>query len=286
MEPFSLDLGRLQMSGIQKTELTDRQRREVDYHRELAKTYQGLLQQPLEWAVLEHPTRKWWNAYWQMYAYLVKRDLKDKHVLIVGCGFGDDAFYLAKLSAQVSAFDLSADSLAIAKRIADREGLTIAFEQMPAEALRYGDNSFDYVIARDILHHVDIPRAMKEIVRVSKPDALFIANEIYSHSITDRIRHSTFVSKILYPRLQRFIYGEDRPYITEDERKLNENDLKEIKKLLRSPDMDKYFDFVVTRIVPSRFKLLAMIDRVFLLLLLPIAEFLAGRVLFAARISK
>ena len=128
-----------------------------------------------------------------MYAYLVACDLKDKRVLVVGCGFGDDALRLAKLGAQVSAFDLSADLLFLAKKLANREGLNVSFEQMPAEMLRYDDNFFDCVIARDILHHVDIPLTMSEIVRVSKPNALLVVNEIYSHSFMDRIRHLAIV---------------------------------------------------------------------------------------------
>jgi 2-polyprenyl-3-methyl-5-hydroxy-6-metoxy-1,4-benzoquinol methylase len=34
-------------------------------------------------------------------------DLRDLHILVVGCGLGDDAEYLAQLGAKVTAFDLS-----------------------------------------------------------------------------------------------------------------------------------------------------------------------------------
>ena len=151
-----------------------------------------------------------------MYKYLVSCDLKDKRVLVVGCGFGYDALRLAKLGAKVSAFDLSPDSLQIAKALALREGLDIIFEEMPAEKMLYEDNSFDYIISRDILHHVDIPTTMSEIVRVAKPSAMFVVNEIYSHSVTDKIRHSALVEKVLYPKMRRLIYGSGKPYITED----------------------------------------------------------------------
>jgi hypothetical protein len=73
---------------------------------------------------------------------------------------------------------------------------------------------------------------MAEIARVSKYGALFIADEIYSHSITDRIRHSRIVEQILYPHMQSLIYKGDRPYITADERKLNETDIAAIKRHL------------------------------------------------------
>lgn len=268
------------------TELTDRQQRELDYHREHAKLHKSVLAAPFSWDVLQRPERRWWNAYWGMYEYLVNCDLKDKRVLVVGCGFGDDALRLAKLGAKVSAFDLSPDSLEIAKALALRERLDILFEEMAAENMSYADNSFDYIVSRDILHHVDIPKTMREIVRVANPSAIFVVNEIYSHSITNKIRHSTLVEKFLYPKMRRLIYGSEIPYITEDERKLSEYDIEQIMKPLQPRLFTKYFNFLVTRIVPERFVKLAQVDRLLLCVLHPMAHIFAGRVLFSARIIK
>ncbi|WP_133717023.1 class I SAM-dependent methyltransferase [Methylocaldum gracile] len=269
-----------------KPELTERQQRELDYHREHAKKHGAILAEPFSWDVLLNPGRRWWNAYWQMYAYLVSCDLKGKDVLVVGCGFGDDALRLAKLGAKVSAFDLSPDVLQIARTLAAREGLEIAFDEMPAERMRYKDASFDYVICRDILHHVNIPETMSEIVRVAKPGAQFIVNEIYSHSITEKVRRSSLVESFLYPRMRRLIYGPEKPYITEDERKLNESDLAEITKPLQARRFEKHFNFLVTRIIPEQSELFAKIDRILLILFKPMAPFLAGRILFSAQIVK
>lgn len=268
------------------TELTERQQRELDYHREHAKEHKRILTASFAWDVLKNPDRRWWNAYWQMYAYLLTCDLKDRHVLVVGCGFGDDALRLAKLGARVSAFDLSPDSLQIAKDLAAREGLIIDFQEMPAEKMQYADSSFDYIVARDILHHVDIPLTMKEIQRVARSDAIFVVNEIYSHSITEKIRRSRLVEKIIYPRMRKLIYGSGKPYITEDERKLSEVDLMEIDKFLREQEFLKHFNFIVTRLVPDRLEFLAKLDQLLLRVLRPIGSLLAGRVLFSARIRK
>jgi ubiquinone/menaquinone biosynthesis C-methylase UbiE len=186
-------------------ELTDRQQRELDYHRDHAKLHKSVLNSAFAWDVLKDPGRRWWNAYWAMYEYLLRCDLHDKRVLVVGCGFGDDALRLAKLGARVSAFDLSPDSLEIARALAIREGLEVEFQEMPAEGMLYPDATFDLVLSRDILHHVDIPKTMQEIVRVSKSDAIFVVNEIYSHSLTDKIRNAPIVEKVLYPRMRRFM---------------------------------------------------------------------------------
>lgn len=274
------------MQNPLNTDLTGRQQRELDYHREHAKEHQGVLASSFSWDVLQNPGQCWWNAYWEMYEYLVKCDLQDMSVLVVGCGFGDDALRLAKLGAKVSAFDLSPDSLQIARELATRERLQIVFDEMPAEKMTYEDSSFDYILARDILHHVDIPQTMSEIVRVAKPGAMFVVNEIYSHSITDRIRHSSLVKNILYPRMRRLIYGPGKPYITEDERKLSEHDLTEITRHLQSLKFEKHFNFLVTRIIPDRFAFFAKVDCLLLRLLRPFGRFLAGRVLFSACVSK
>lgn len=265
--------------------LTERQRNELDYHRQHAREHEDMVHKPFSFDVLDRPARRWWNAYWQMYAYLTRIDLRDKAVLVVGCGFGEDALRIARLGARVHAFDLSPDSLAIARRLAEREGLAIAFDEMPAERLAYGDDTFDCVVARDILHHVDIPAAMREIRRVAKPGALFVVNEIYSHSLTDVIRRSRFVEGFLYPRMQRLIYGPGKPYITADERKMSERDIALVRAILPTLELSRHFNFLVTRILPES-KPLAMADRMLLALLKPAANLIAGRRLFAGRIVK
>ncbi len=274
------------MDNALNTEFTERQQRELDYHRERAKEHQRILTSPFAWDVLQDPSRRWWNAYWQMYAYLLACDLKDKRVLVVGCGFGDDALRLSKLGANVSAFDLSPDSLQIARKLAVREGLEIDFKEMPAEKMQYPDSTFDCIVARDILHHVDIPLTMKEIYRVARPDAIFVVNEIYSHSLTDKIRHSSLVERIIYPRMQKLIYGPGRPYITEDERKLNESDLQEIARPLQEPEFLRHYNFIVTRLIPDKLETFAKLDQLLLRALKPLGPLLAGRVLFGARFAR
>lgn len=268
------------------TELTVRQQRERDYHREHAKLNEAVLSKPFSWDVIRNPKTRWWNAYWRMFAYIATCDMKDKQVLVVGCGFGDDALRLAKLGAKVSAFDLSPDSLQIAKALASREGLEIVFEEMPAEKMLYDADSFDYILARDILHHVDIPRTMAEIARVAKPDAIFLVNEIYTHSFADQIRRSHFVEKFLYPKMQKLIYGPGKPYITEDERKLDESDIRKIMTSLQPRLFTMYFNFFVTRLIPDRFVKLAKLDWVLLRILTPIGHLIAGRIMFSAHIKK
>lgn len=269
-----------------KRVLTDRQRREIEYHRHRAQEYKDLLDKTFSYEALYAHHRRWWNAYWEMYTFLRRQDLVGCKVLVVGCGFGDDALRLAKLGADVYAFDLSGESLALARQMACREHLDIHFQEMAAECLQYAADFFDCIVARDILHHVDVASTIQEIVRVSKNHALLVVNEVYSHSLLEKIRHARVVQHYLYPFLQSFVYDGKQPYITEDECKLTERDINEVIKPLLELEFEQHFNFLVARIVPEKFDLLNKLDRLLLRALKPIGHVLAGRILLAGRLCK
>jgi ubiquinone/menaquinone biosynthesis C-methylase UbiE len=260
--------------------LTPRQQRELEYHRE-ASAGVHLLDDPFDYTVAEQPSRRWWNQHWAMYTELRRLAPAGKRVLVVGCGYGDDALLLARLGAHVDAFDLSDDSLAIARRLAAREGATIDFRQMTAERLDYADASFDLILCRDILHHVEIPEAMREIRRVARPGAIFVANEVYSHSWTERVRRSAFVQGWLYPRLKRVIYGDTKPYITADERKMTESDMALVEDAV-VVGRRVWFDLAAGRLFPNSLTLLTKFDTL-ALRVLP-GRWLAGRAIVVGRL--
>lgn len=267
--------------------LTERQQKELEYHREhYAGQHSDILSRPFSYDVIHARTRRWWIHYWAMYDFILGQSLNGKRVLVVGCGFGDDALRLSKLGADVYAFDLSPEALAIARELAAREGSSIDFRQMTAEKLEYESDFFDCIVARDILHHVDIPQTMREVVRVSRKGALFVVNEVYSHSVLDRIRHSRIVERYLYPRMQSIIYEGEKPYITEDERKLTEWDVGQVVACLERLQMEKHFNLFVNRVIPSKYTILYKIDRAMLVMMRPIARLLAGRIMFAGAVRK
>src|ERR1035438_5368020 len=147
-------------------ELSQRQRREIEYHKDHARQYAEKYRS-IDFAVVSFTERRWWNAYWEMYRHIAHADMHGRKALVVGCGFGHDAILLAKLGAQVSAFDLSAELLAIGQDLAARYELNVDFQQMPAERLSYQDGEFDFVLIVDILHHCDVTKALSELARVS-----------------------------------------------------------------------------------------------------------------------
>ncbi|MEO5328658.1 MAG: class I SAM-dependent methyltransferase [Magnetococcus sp. THC-1_WYH] len=255
--------------------LTSRQRRELDYHRDHAKTCRQN-HRPSDIGVITNDKRRWWNGYWTMYTLLRQRPSGDETALVVGCGKGEDAILLTRLGYRVTAFDLSPDMIALARELADEAGLSIDYHVMTAENPDLPSHSFGLILARDILHHVEVPRALEQLSRLAKPSAMIMINENYTHSLVQKIRDSWLVNALLYPRLVSFVYKREKPYITADESKLNEQDLKACQNLLETPDV-QFFNLFVTRIIPDSHVLLARLDRLLLMILKPIAPWLAGR---------
>ena len=261
---------------------TDRQQREIEYHKGHAALHADCKFTPVEMTVVTANDRKWWNATWAVFSILRDLDLNDKQALIPGCGFGDDVARLVKFGAKVSAFDISPEVIQVAKARAATFGYEADFAVMPAEALVYPDSSFDLILCRNILHHVEIPEALREFKRVLKPGGYLIGQEMYTYGVIERIRRgSGFINRTLYPRMVNFIYGGRPPYITEDERKIDHHELKLLTEL---GCQVSYYDFLIGRILPARFVMAAKIDRALLFLLGPLGRLLAGRIVFSGRV--
>jgi len=271
--------------------LSDRQQREIVFFRQAAAEAAAIADRPVNlepaigpkgWRTRAHP---YVNAYWVILRKARALPLPGKRVLVLGCGYGEDALQLAHLGARVSAADLSAETVAIARRRVQALaslfslGAGIDFTVCPAERLPYADASFDLVYISDVAHHFDIPAAMREVRRVLKPGGLMLANEPYTHSWAQAIRQSRLVREWIYPRLIRLIYRAERPYVTADERKLDQHALRQIGEILEITNT-QYYSLFYARLTRWQYQLI--IDR--LILLLPWAGyFLAGRVVLARR---
>ncbi len=273
------------MTNIDRSSLTERQIRELEYHREHAANHRSLLTEPIGYDVVEGKQRRWWNAYWTMWRFIAGEIGPGARVLVPGCGFGHDALRLAKHGCEVHAVDMSEESLEICRALSRREKLPLYCKAMPVESLDYPEDNFDCIVARDILHHVDLPRTLDEFQRVLKPGGLLIVNEIYTHRRLQHIRDSRFVRNNVYPRLVRRIYGTDKPYITEDEQKLNEEDIAAIVGRLDTVHRHDYFNMLVKRFVSGKSVLTSKVDRILLRACGPWAGVFGGRVLVIGTIG-
>ncbi len=261
---------------------TERQKSEIDYHVGFAAQHRGLAEENANLDVCTSDTRRPWNAYWSLYDRVRGMDLRGKRVLIPGCGFGEDCLRIAQRGADVHGLDLSPDIVDIARaRVARFAPGSITVQAMPCEQIDYPDGYFDAVMLVNILHHVDIPRTMKEVVRVTKPGGELLGLEMYTHSAAQRIRESKFSREILYPRVMRTIYG-GVPYITPDERKLNEDELDFITGHLKGCESE-YFCMLTDRLFSDSNVTLAKFDKALLRLAGGLGRYLAGRVVFSGQ---
>lgn len=270
------------------TAFTDRQQRELEYHRQYAHRFQTERSFDIDFNISTEPTRRWWNAYWHAYTRLIEGPLNGRAALVVGCGFGEDAIRLARLGARVWACDLSPESLDIARRRARRYGTTaITFDEMPAEHLTYPDDAFDLIVAIDILHHVNIPGTLKEWFRVARQGCRVVCNEPYTHSLLTMVRDSWLVDRYLAPRVWRWRNGITDPaqtYTTPDERKLDQHEMRLLRTSLRHGRAE-HFNWVTERLVGSWVPA-AKVDRACLHALGPLGSLLAGRVVITGEIRK
>ncbi|MBF0145449.1 MAG: class I SAM-dependent methyltransferase [Magnetococcales bacterium] len=264
--------------------LTTRQHREREYHCDhaLLCREKGA---SVDLNVITSNQRRWWNGYWTMYTLLRRYPGAGKSALVVGCGQGDDARLLTRLGYRVTAFDLSPDMIGLARDLADREGLTIDFQVTSAEQPSLHGHTFDLILARDILHHVEVGKALAALSHMANPGSMVMINENYTHSLIQKIRESRWVCEFFYPRLVSFIYKNEKPYITEDEVKLNEHDLAACRAML-AQSQTLFFNMFVTRIVPDSYPMLARLDRLLLMMFKPLGFWFAGRFILFGTMKK
>lgn len=106
------------------------------------------------------------------------------NVLEFGCGDSSYAVKLNQWGAQVTAIDISDEAIEeTRRRLADAGFLNQTdLIRMNAEELDFPDASFDLVIGRAILHHLDLKRAYGAIARVLRPGGAAIFLEPLAHN--------------------------------------------------------------------------------------------------------
>jgi len=105
-----------------------------------------------------------------------------QHVLEIACGVGDPALSIAEQIAptgRIMATDLGPGMMSLAEELARKKGLTnIEFREANAESLPFPEDSYDRLTCRfGIMFFPDLPRALRECLRVLKPGgrAVFVA---------------------------------------------------------------------------------------------------------------
>jgi 2-polyprenyl-6-hydroxyphenyl methylase/3-demethylubiquinone-9 3-methyltransferase len=98
-------------------------------------------------------------------------------ILDIGCGGGILAEPLARLGAVVVGIDPSESNIAVARRHAEQSQLAIDYRSMSAEALAAAGETFDVVLAMEVVEHVtDLGLFIETAASMVKPGGiLFVA---------------------------------------------------------------------------------------------------------------
>jgi ubiquinone/menaquinone biosynthesis C-methylase UbiE len=97
-------------------------------------------------------------------------NLEGKRLLDLGCGAGENSVYFAQRGARCVAADYSPGMVEVALKLAAANGVAIEGHTVNAMAIDFPDNTFDFVYASNLLHHIPDPKiAIKEMHRVLKP---------------------------------------------------------------------------------------------------------------------
>ena len=122
--------------------------------------------------------------------------IEGARVLELGCGDGELTMQLIDSGAsEVTAIDISPGMVDLARRRVEefRPGARARFEAAPAEDTGLPGESFDIVVGKFVLHHLDLPKAVEELARVMKPGArgVFMETSALNPALRLARRHLT-----------------------------------------------------------------------------------------------
>jgi 2-polyprenyl-3-methyl-5-hydroxy-6-metoxy-1,4-benzoquinol methylase len=111
-------------------------------------------------------------------------DFEGKVILDFGCGDGEISTQLAKLGARVTAMDISAALIELAKKRAFLDGVQDSIEFIAGDIteLPLRKNKYDHVICCAVIHHVDISETVPLLCSGLKPGGTAIMVEPTSFS--------------------------------------------------------------------------------------------------------
>ncbi|WP_371372727.1 class I SAM-dependent methyltransferase [Sporomusa aerivorans] len=95
--------------------------------------------------------------------------------LDIGCGPGFLSILLAECGYEVTAVDYTEKMLERARENAAAEGAAIRFLRMDAQSMDFPDNSFDFIVSRNLVWNLEEPeRAYLEWLRILKPEGRLV----------------------------------------------------------------------------------------------------------------
>jgi ubiquinone/menaquinone biosynthesis C-methylase UbiE len=145
---------------------------------------------------------------------IAKAELTKAKILEVGTGRGHMAIALAKKGFKLTSVDLDrkAQYVARASLKARKLDKLVTLKMMNAERLQYKDDSFDYVISVNFIHHAKNPiRCLKEMIRLAKDKLVIVDINKRGERIMQKVHgldgHSHAASKMSLEEIGVFLKG-------------------------------------------------------------------------------
>jgi SAM-dependent methyltransferase len=210
------------------------------------------------------------------YAFYLIGDVRGKTVLDLGCGSGENTVPLLARGAKVIALDISHELAVLARKRVDIMKMGVMPPLIVASAydVPLRDNAVDMILCASVVHHLNIPRAVREMSRLLKPRGVVI--------IKEPVRFSKLAAALrsLFPARQD---------ISEDEHPLTHEELACLKvgwqvsgeRAFRLPLIPLFLKLLGNSLVPALFSL----DGWLLKNLSPLERFSTSRVLRLQKIG-
>lgn len=107
------------------------------------------------------------------------RPLKGLRILDIGCGGGLLSEPLARMGAEVTGIDPAPGNVDVARLHAEGSGLSIDYRAATAEELASAGESFDVVLALEVVEHVaDVALFVRQAARMVAPGGLFVGSTL------------------------------------------------------------------------------------------------------------
>lgn len=137
-------------------------------------------------------------------------------ILDIATGTGDLAILMAKTAAKkIIGLDLSAGMLEVGKKKIEEKHLTDKIEMVlgDSENIPYGDNHFDAItVSFGIRNFENLEKGLSEILRVLKPNGIFVILETSVPEKTPFKQGYNFYTKHVLPLIGRLFSKDDVAY--------------------------------------------------------------------------
>lgn len=153
---------------------------------------------------------------WRKKVLQLVADKKPKTILDIATGTGDLAILMAQTNAEkIIGLDISAGMLEVGKKKIETKNLSDKIEMLLAdsEAMPFEDNTFDAItVAFGIRNFEHLEKGLTEILRVLKPNGIFVILETSNPTKTPYKQGYIFYTKYILPLIGKLFSKDNVAY--------------------------------------------------------------------------